>query len=153
MICRIEFSPLKIKSISSARWPQLGPGLIVGTSHRSARMAVMSARALIRSGCLLNLYVCHFSIHIRWFPGLAAQRTQRLSSRLTRDNHNLNSCLKWLTLLQPNLFRKIAEPTSHSLSGKISLDTCKLQRGLQRGEGERGYNLKFLTNIDQNIFS
>ena len=24
MICRIEFSHLKIKSISSARWPQLG---------------------------------------------------------------------------------------------------------------------------------
>ena len=37
MICRVEFSHLKIKSISSARWPQLGPGLIVGTSHRSAR--------------------------------------------------------------------------------------------------------------------
>ena len=38
MICRIEFSHLKIKSISSSRWPQLGPGLIVGTSHRSARI-------------------------------------------------------------------------------------------------------------------
>ena len=37
MDCRIEFSHLKIKSILSARWPQLGTGLIVGTSHRSAR--------------------------------------------------------------------------------------------------------------------
>ena len=37
MVCRIEFSHLKRKSILSARWPQLGPGLIVGTYHRSAR--------------------------------------------------------------------------------------------------------------------
>ena len=38
MVCRIEFSHLKRKSIFSPRWPQLGPGLIVGTSHRNARM-------------------------------------------------------------------------------------------------------------------
>ena len=37
MVCRFEFSHLKRKSILSARWHQLGPGLIVGTSHRSAR--------------------------------------------------------------------------------------------------------------------
>ena len=28
---------LKINSILSVRWPQLGPGLIMGTSHRSAK--------------------------------------------------------------------------------------------------------------------
>ena len=37
MVCRIEFSDLKRKSILSARWPQLGLGLKVGTYHRSAR--------------------------------------------------------------------------------------------------------------------
>ena len=36
MVCRFEYSHLKSKSILSARWPQLVPGLIVGTSHRSA---------------------------------------------------------------------------------------------------------------------
>ena len=38
MVRRIEISHLKRKSILSARWPQLGPGLIMGTFHRSARM-------------------------------------------------------------------------------------------------------------------
>ena len=36
----VEYNVFTFKnnSILSARWPQLGPGLIMGTSHRSAKM-------------------------------------------------------------------------------------------------------------------
>ena len=44
MVCRIKFSHLKRKSILSARWPQLGPGLIVWTYHRSARITHLAHR-------------------------------------------------------------------------------------------------------------
>ena len=41
MVCRIKISQLKEKSILSARWPQLGPGLIMGISHRSAKIGCL----------------------------------------------------------------------------------------------------------------
>ena len=45
MVRGIEISHLKRKSILSARWPQLGPGLIMGTFHRSARTSIELLRS------------------------------------------------------------------------------------------------------------